>query len=98
WLHADADELWQRVHGHEDESRTTARPMLDGDDPLAKMKSLISEREKYYSAADVTVPVGNRSADLVAANLHELVELANGVPSTVHLDTGKAQSNISVGV
>lgn len=97
WLHADAEELWQRVHAHEDDSRTTERPMLAADDPLTKMRSLLIDRAAYYGAADVTVPVGSRPAERTAADVTELVNLANGVPSEVNLDTGKVQSWISVG-
>lgn len=97
WLHADAEELWQRVHAHEDDSRTTERPMLDADDPLTKMKALIHDRAAYYGAADITVPVGSRTAERTAADVTEIVNLANGVPSEVKLDTGKVQSRISVG-
>lgn len=97
WLHADAETLWSRVHGHDDETRTTERPMLVAGDPLAKMKTLIAARSVYYGAADVTIPVGNRAAELTAADLAEIVKLANGLPSEVLLDTGKVQSLISVG-
>lgn len=97
WLHADAEVLWQRVHGHEDDSRTTQRPMLAAGDPLEKMKALIESRTRFYGAADVTIPVGNRPAELTASDLAEIVNLTNGVASDVLLDTGKVQSLISVG-
>lgn len=97
WLHADAETLWRRVNGHNDEHRTTARPMLGTDDPLATMKSLLEARHHYYSAADITIPVGSRPAEHTAADVEELVRLANGGTSRVDLDLGTAQSNIMVG-
>lgn len=97
WLHADAEVLWQRVHGHQDDTRTTQRPMLAVDDPLAKMTSLIESRSKFYGAADVTIPVGNSSPERTAADIAELVNLANGTASEVTLDTGSVQSRIRVG-
>lgn len=97
WLHASAEELWQRVHGHEDDTRTTQRPMLVSDDPLQKMKSLIETRTRFYGAADVTIPVGNRDPGRTVDDLAEIVNLANGVATNVSLDIGKVQSLISVG-
>lgn len=97
WLHADAEVLWQRVHAHDDATRTTERPMLAADDPLARMMSLLKDRTQYYGAADVTIPVGNRDTGRTATDLTELVDLTNGVASEVELDTGKVQSLISVG-
>lgn len=97
WLHADVDVLWERVHGHSDDSRTTERPMLAADDPLAKMRALLEARTKYYGTADLTIPVGNRPPKATANDLAEIVNLANGVASEVLLDTGKVQSRISIG-
>lgn len=97
WLHASANELWQRVHSHDDATRTTERPMLASDDPLAKMKQLLADRAAYYGAANVTLTVGGRSAERSATDIVELVDLANGKPSTVTLDTGNVLSHITVG-
>ena len=97
WLHADAEELLQRVNAHQDDARTTHRPMLDADDQLVRMKQLLADRQVYYGAADVTLPVGNRDEARSAADLTELVRLANGTASEVLLDTGSVQSRILVG-
>lgn len=97
WLHAEAEELLRRVNSHQDANRTTARPMLEGNDPLLRMESLISNRRQFYGASDVTIPVGGRDADATAADLVELVHLGNRTPSEVVLDTGKVQSRIRVG-
>lgn len=96
WLHADAEVLLERVQAHQDAARTTERPMLAADDPLAKMKGLLDARRGYYGSADVTIPVGKRTADRTAGDVTELVNLANGISSDVVLDTGKVQSRISV--
>ena len=97
WLHAEAHTLWQRVNEHADTTRTTARPMLTGDDPLARMTTLLEARRHYYAAADVTIPVEARPAEGTAADLAELVKLANGEVSTVHLANPQIQSEIRVG-
>lgn len=97
WLHAEAETLWKRVNEHADDTRTTARPMLDADDPLARMRQLLESRKDYYGAADITLPVGDRAPERTAADLEELVRLANGGTSEVDLDTGRVQSNILIG-
>lgn len=97
WLHAEAEELWARVNAHDDDSRTTERPMLNAEDPLEKMRALLEDRSRYYGTADVTLPVGRRSAARVADDLTELINLATGNSSEVILDTGKVHSRISVG-
>ncbi len=97
WLHADADTLWKRVNGHADDTRTTARPMLEAADPAARMRGLLASREAYYGSADITIPVADRPVARTAADLEELVRLANGGTSEVDLDTGRVQSNIVIG-
>jgi shikimate kinase/3-dehydroquinate synthase len=97
WLHAEAGTLWKRVNEHSDDSRTTARPMLDHGDPLERMRQLLDSRQEYYGAADITIPVGQRPAERTAADLEELVRLASGGTTEVDLDTGKVQSNIVIG-
>lgn len=97
WMHATAEELHARVQAHEDAHRTTARPMLAGDDPLGTLHSLLSKRQAFYADADVTLPVGGRTAVAVAADLVELVELSIGQAQTVNLNTDTASSSILVG-
>ncbi|MCO5225770.1 MAG: 3-dehydroquinate synthase [Thermomicrobiales bacterium] len=97
WLTATPEVLLARVQAHADETRTTDRPMLAADDQLERMRSLIEQRTGYYGAADITIPVGKRSAERTAADLVELVNLANGRPSEVILRTDSAESSIRVG-
>lgn len=97
WLHAEAETLLARVQQHQDATRTTVRPMLDGDEPLLRMRDLLAARTDYYAAADVTIPVGNRDAARTAADVVELVQLGNSTASEVVLDTGAVRSSIRVG-
>ncbi|MCO5215034.1 MAG: 3-dehydroquinate synthase [Thermomicrobiales bacterium] len=97
WLTATPEVLLARVQAHADETRTTDRPMLAADDQLERMRSLIEQRAGYYGLADITIPVGKRSAERTAADLVELVNLANGRPSEVILRTDSAESSIRVG-
>lgn len=97
WLTAAPEVLLARVQAHTDNTRTTDRPMLAAEDQLERMRSLVSQRTEYYGAADVTIPVGNRSAERTAADLVELVNLTNSTPSEVILRTENAVSSIRVG-
>ena len=42
------------------------RPMLAGDDPVARMRDLLKEREPFYLLADAQVKGDNRTAESVA--------------------------------
>lgn len=52
------------------------RPMLVGDDPIARMRQLTQEREPFYMKADATVGNDNPKSAEQAAN--EVVALARG--------------------
>jgi shikimate kinase len=55
------------------------RPMLlDSDDSLGRMKSLLQEREAAYKSADATVETDRRTLDQVAADLLRLAETEAG--------------------
>ena len=97
WLHADAETLLNRVDQHQDANRTTARPMLAGNDPLQRMTSLLEARKQFYGTADVIIPVGQRPAESTAADIAELVRLGAGGTSSVELNTTKDNSSIQVG-
>ena len=49
------------------------RPVLMGDDPVARMRELFKERDPYYAKADVTVQTEAKPAEKVA---DEVVKLA----------------------
>jgi shikimate kinase len=57
----------KRVQGGE------VRPVMAGDDPYARMRTLLQEREPYYAQADAEVKTDMRSAPQVA---DEVVKLA----------------------
>jgi shikimate kinase len=58
-LWASPETIWRRVrrHGH--------RPLLQDPDPLARIRILLSERERYYRQADVLINTEWRSAQQV---------------------------------
>lgn len=61
-LTASPETLVQRVHGNND------RPLLQGEDPLAKIRSLLMARAEAYARADVTI-------DTSSLNPTEVVEM-----------------------
>ena len=65
-LWASPEKIWERVRNH------THRPLLQGPDPMAKIRELLSARERCYKQADVLLSTDVRSLKEVAAQvLHQ---------------------------
>src|SRR6266581_5476408 len=54
------------------------RPMLMGDDPEARMRVLIKEREPFYLKADAKVETDNKTPEQVAAEVVRLAQTGAG--------------------
>jgi shikimate kinase len=54
----------------------THRPLLQGDDPKAKIRELLAARESFYRQADVLVNTEVRSAREVAQHVMHEFQLA----------------------
>lgn len=54
------------------------RPVLMGDDPVARMRELFKTRDPYYAKADVTVQTEAKSAENVAAEVVKLAQTSAG--------------------
>ena len=54
------------------------RPVLMGDDPLARMRELLKERDPFYAKADATVQTEAKSAETVAAEIVKLAQMSAG--------------------
>ena len=54
------------------------RPVLMGDDPLARMKDLFTQRDPFYAKADATVLTEAKSAENVAAEVVKLAQMSAG--------------------
>ena len=54
------------------------RPVLMGDDPLARMRELFKTRDPFYAKADVTVQTEAKSAENVAAEVAKLAQTSAG--------------------
>ena len=49
-----------------------------GDDPLARMKDLFTQRDPFYAKADATVLTEAKSAENVAAEVVKLAQMSAG--------------------
>ncbi len=69
-LRATAEEVHERIchDGHAEN-----RPLLQADDPLARIRELMSQREEYYRNADIVVDTGGSSVMQVARKILESV-------------------------
>ena len=56
-LTATPEVIYNRVRGN------TNRPLLQGDDPLTKIRTLLADRAQAYARADVMVETSQRSLD-----------------------------------
>src|SRR6266404_7816396 len=71
-LWASPEKILERVRDQ------THRPLLNDPDPLAKIRTLLAEREPYYRQADVLVNTGLRPLREVAGQVIHQFRLAQG--------------------
>ncbi len=69
-LWASPEAILERTEGH------THRPLLNGPDPLAKIRELLAVRAPYYRQADVLVNTERRTLREVAAQVMHQFHLA----------------------
>ncbi len=74
-----------------------ARPMLAGDEPLARMINLKATRQAAYDRADVTIVTDTVGPDEVADDIIRLLALASGARQELALALGASGSRIVVG-
>jgi shikimate kinase len=70
-LWASPEKIWDRVHSQ------THRPLLQEPDPLAKIRSLLADREPFYRQADVLLNTEMRSLKDVAQQVIHQYQLAH---------------------
>jgi shikimate kinase len=56
------------------------RPVLTAEDPVARMRTLLQEREQYYNLAEHSVVTDNKAADAVAGEVAQLARQSAGWP------------------
>lgn len=68
YLRALGETIYERV------KEDTTRPLLQGGDPLTKIRTLLEERDPYYSAAaDVVITVDDKSFEQILNEIEEQV-------------------------
>ena len=76
-LWASPEKIWERVRNQ------THRPLLNGPEPLAKIRSLLETRAPFYRQADVLMNTELRSVREVAYQvLHQFQTMHAGQPKT----------------
>jgi len=74
-LWASPEVIWERVHNQ------THRPLLQGPDPMSRIRELLAVREPFYKQADVLVNTEMRSIKEVAQHvLHQFNVARNSAP------------------
>jgi shikimate kinase len=63
WLVASPETIWERVQTQ------THRPLLQGPDPLAKIRAMLQAREPSYRQADISIHTGLRAPKEVALQI-----------------------------
>ncbi len=78
------------------EGNAFARPMLAGEDPIGRIRSLKTARLGYYDRSDVVFPVDRHSAIDVAIAIRSLLEQENAPLPSVQLDAPSGTSEIYI--
>lgn len=69
YLRAEEGTIYERL------KNDTTRPLLQGGDPLTKIRTLLQERDPYYqAAADVVITVDGKSFDEILNEIEENVK------------------------
>ena len=85
WLDAPEELLLQRLS-----SDPTPRPLLQADDPAARLAALLAERRPLYAQADLHIVQDGRAADQVA------VQILEALPSVLKERTAAPQHRLQV--
>ena len=68
YLRAGAETIYERL------KHDTTRPLLQGTDPMTRIKTLLSERDAYYmAAADVVVDVDHKEFEQILSEIEKQV-------------------------
>ncbi len=78
------------------QGETAERPMLAGEDPVARIRSLKAERQAFYDRADLTLVVENVTPEGVADEIAQVVALQGGQPLQIRLEADSAASLIRI--
>jgi shikimate kinase len=62
WLDATPEVIWQRL------ARDQTRPLLQGDNPQAKLREILAARRDRYAEADLRVPINTETNPQIIVN------------------------------
>ncbi|MDQ4099191.1 MAG: 3-dehydroquinate synthase [Chloroflexota bacterium] len=79
------------------EGERVARPMLAGDDPLARIASLKTTRQAVYDRADLTLVVERLEVDQVVAEIEGVARQVDATAPFLTLDADSGQSVVYAG-
>lgn len=69
YLRAEGETIYERLKGD------TTRPLLQGEDPLTRIRTLLRERDTYYrETADVVITVDDKSFEEILNEIEENVK------------------------
>ncbi|MCG7897227.1 MAG: shikimate kinase AroK [Candidatus Thiodiazotropha lotti] len=72
YLHCTVDQQYERTH------RDKNRPLLQTDDPMAKLKSLMAERDPLYrQTADLLISTEGRNTQAVVQDIRKQINSLN---------------------
>src|SRR5207245_1265516 len=74
-LWASPEIIWERVHNQ------THRPLLQGADPMQKIRELLAKREPFYRQADVLLNTEMRSIKEVTQHVLHQFQMARAAPA-----------------
>lgn len=78
------------------EGQTVVRPLLAGDDPVGRIRSLKESRQRFYDRSAVVLPVDRVAAIDVAAVIHGLLDIDDAQGPAVRLDAPSGSSDIYI--
>ena len=73
WLQVSPEEAVRRAGAAPGE-----RPLLAGADPLAAVRRLLGERERFYARAHLALPTDGRPVDALAEQIHNVIRSRTG--------------------
>ncbi len=96
-LDAEPETVLARLEDQKDvEGSTSTRPLLVGDDPLERIRSLKRARQDSYNEAALTLSTDLVSQDQIATEIRGLLDGGNAEPS-VRLHAPSGESSVFVG-
>lgn len=97
-LDASAETIHERLtRSQELHGDAVKRPLLDAANSLQKITEMKAARASAYARAHVTIPVDTRSVAETADDLADLVNLGNGIDSTIALELPGVSTHIQIG-